>query len=203
MVSDHAPGHAALSCPEQPRRTDAAAAAHPSYGAEAPAGGGRVHLREDTCGLLVLRSYRSFSMVLIDLGLRIAIWSGSIDAVSSDFATLQGIVRALVTPLVALAVGVVVRASVTPLAWGLAMVFVIVTNPEMSPPPKRNTLLTRLFDQGRVAIAYRPLRWTTSVRDQAVQSLGGTGKVLLYADAALRGLAVLVFRVFVASIFLT
>lgn len=73
----------------------------------------------------------------------------------------------------------------------------------MSPPPKRNTLLTRLFDQGRVAIAYRPLRWTTSVRDQAVQSLGGTGKVLLYADAALRGLAVLVFRVFVASIFLT
>ncbi len=155
----------------------------------------------DAVGLLALRWYRSFSMVLIGLGFCIAVWSGSIDAVTSDFATPEGIVRALVTPLVALAVGIVVRASVTPLARGMALVLVIVTDPEMSPLPKRNTTMTRLFDQGRMASAYRPLRWTTSVRDQAVESLGGTGKVPLHADAVLRGLAILVFLVFIVSMF--
>jgi hypothetical protein len=52
-------------------------------------------------------------------------------------------------------------------------------------------------------LAARPLRWTTSARDQAVRSLGGTGKVLFYADAALRGRAILAFLVFVSSVFRT
>jgi hypothetical protein len=138
-------------------------------------------------------------MLLIGLGACIVIWSQSVDTVDNSLSTPESIVRALVTPLAALALGIIVRVSVTPLAWGLAWIFVAVTNPEMTPPPQRATWWTRLADQARMASAYRPLRWTTSVRDAAVEDLGRTGRVLLYVDGALRGLTVLAWLVFLIS----
>ncbi|WP_395659764.1 hypothetical protein [Nocardioides sp.] len=152
---------------------------------------------KDAVVVLVLRCYRSFSMVLVGLGACIATWAHSVDDLDQAFVSPEAIMRALVTPLAALAVGIVVRASVTPLAWGAAMAFVAVTNPEMTPPPRRDTAWTRLSDQARMASAYRPLRWTTSVRDAAVESLGRTGSVLQLADAVLRALAVLAWLAFV------
>jgi hypothetical protein len=154
----------------------------------------------DAVGILLLRCYRSFSLVLVGLGLCIATWSQAINNTDADLSTPGGIVHALVTPLATLAVGVVARVTVTPLAWALAMLFVAVSNPEMSPAPKRNTAWKRLMDQTRMASAYRPLRWTTSVRDAAVESLGTTGRVLYYAEGVLRAMAALTGVLWVVSI---
>jgi hypothetical protein len=154
----------------------------------------------DAVGLLLLRCYRTLSLVLIGLGSCIAVWSRSIDSVEEGLTTAEGILHALVTPLAALALGIAVRISVTPLAWGTACIFAWVTNSEMTPPPRRNTWWNRLMDQTRMASAYRALRWTTSVRDAAVASLGRTGQVLLYTDLTLRVLAALTVVVFVVSV---
>lgn len=154
----------------------------------------------DALGLLLLRCYRSLSLVLIGLGSCIAVWSSWVDNVADDFATPQGLLHALVTPLAGLALGLAARISVTPLAWGLAWIFVLVTNPAMVPPPKHDTAWSRLMDQARMASAYRPLRWTTSVRDAVVASLGRTGTILLYADATLRVLAGLTLVLLLLSV---
>lgn len=154
--------------------------------------------RGDAVGILVLRCYRSFSLVLIGLGMCVAIWEQAFDEGDLDLSTPDGLMHAFVTPYALLALGFLVRLSVTPVAWLLALFFVAINDPQMTPPPVRDTTWKRLMDQLRMASAYRGLRWTSSVRDAAVARLGGTGRVLVYVDGGLRvaaGLTVVLWLV--------
>ncbi|WP_395693430.1 hypothetical protein [Nocardioides sp.] len=154
----------------------------------------------DALGVLLLRCYRSLSLVIIGLGICVATWSKAFDEVDADLSTPDGIVHAFVTPFAPLALGLLVRVSVTPLAWVLAMLFVALNDPVMSPPPTRDTAWKRLMDQLRMASAYRALRWTSSVRDAAVGRLGPPGRLLVYADGVLRLVAALTIAVWLVSL---
>ncbi len=142
--------------------------------------------RFDAWAVMGLRCVRTLSVLLVMVGLTIALESRAAETISDQLSTPAGVLSSIETPLAVLVTGVLVRAVVTPLAWFAALSFVVRTSTTLAPRVPRQSLMGRWFDQFRLVGAVRMLRWTTPVRDLAMQTLGRTGERLRYLDIALK-----------------
>ncbi len=142
--------------------------------------------RRSALVLLVLRLLRSGSVALILVGAVVAVAFGRLDEESTaELVTLDGLVRALATPLVVLAVGIALRILVSPLASLAALAVVGVHRGEVTPRTERRSRFTRWRDRLRIVGGYRSLRWTIAVKHEAVDRLGATGRLLSWAEVGI------------------
>lgn len=144
----------------------------------------------DATAVLVLRCLRTASILLVVAGVAVAVATGSEDRMD-EVTSPDTVLHALVTPLAVLAVGVVLRVLIAPLAYALAAVFVLHDRRDVARPHDARSTWNRLSDRARLAGAYRALRWTNAVRDEAVDQLGPRGQLLDVAATVLRWLTAL------------
>jgi hypothetical protein len=154
----------------------------------------------DAVALLLLWCLRSLSLLLVAVGACIGTTSGTIDSLADGLATPGDVIRSLLTPLMVLVVGILLRATLAPLAWGLAFAFVLTRGADVAPTPSGRSLVNRWSERARLAGAFRALRWTTAVRDLAVTGSGTTGVRLRYADLGLRSAALVAGVLFVVLV---
>lgn len=135
--------------------------------------------RRDAVVVLGLRVLRRGSLLVIPLGATVAVLAGtSEERLGAQFDTVSGWLHSLLSPLWLLAIGILLRLAVAPLAY-LVAVGVAVSGPcDVRQRPDRRTSWSRLTDLFRVAGGLRALRWTRSARDVAVALSGGLGRVL-------------------------
>lgn len=144
----------------------------------------------DATAVLVLRCLRTASILLVVAGVAVAVATGSEDRMD-EVTSPDTVLPALATPLAVLAVGVVLRVLIAPLAYALAAAFVLHDRRHLTRRHDARSTWSRLSDRARLAGAYRALRWTNAVRDEAVDRLGRRGQHLDVAATALRWLTAL------------
>jgi hypothetical protein len=137
----------------------------------------------DATGVLLLRCLRTGSILLVVAGVAVAVATRSEDRID-EATSPDTLLPALATPLAVLAVGVVLRVLVAPIAYGAAALFVVRADRHVTRPDDRRSAWHRLVDRTRLAGSYRALRWTLAVRDEAVDRLGRRGRVLDTAATA-------------------
>lgn len=136
--------------------------------------------------VLVLRLMRAGSITVILAGAAVASAFGGLDEeTAGELASVGGLVRALATPLMVLAAGIVLRLLVGPLAYLAALAVVGIHRGEVTPSDERRRPFTRWRDRLRVVGGYRSLRWTIAVKHEAVDRLGATGRLLSWAEAGI------------------
>ncbi len=147
--------------------------------------------------LLLWACRRAFWPLLL-LGVAVAIALGSFEEGSTaELATPGELVRALLSPLAGVAAAVLLRIAVAWLALLAAWPLSRWVRPE-GPRPWRQ-VYRDWIDRWRLAQAYRSLRWTWGVRDEATARLGRLGRRLALAgplaSAATLGAALVVVAV--------
>jgi hypothetical protein len=132
------------------------------------------------------------------VGLGVAVLSGLFDEhLASNFDSASAFVHALLSPLWLLALGLLLRLAVAPVAYALALLVVLAARVEVVGGPDPVSRWSRVMDLGRVAGGMRALRWTTPVRDDAAAKLGRPGRVLRVAELVLGWLVVLAWTALV------
>lgn len=147
----------------------------------------------DAIAVLVLRSVRTSSWLVLAIGLIIAWVTGQATRIA-ELNTVTGLVDSLRTPLVVVACGLVIRFLLAPAAWLLAF-RAMMRVPHGGDLPAGTGLTWT--DVMRTADGWRALRWTLDVRRQAVEQLGDLGQVLRLAETALRFATGLAFALFI------
>lgn len=147
----------------------------------------------DAIALLVLRSVRTASWLVLAIGLCIAYATGQATRIA-ELNTAVGLVEALRTPLVVVACGLVVRFLLAPAAWLLAFRAMQRAPDDGALPAGTGLSWTDLM---RTADGWRALRWTLDVRQRAVDELGDLGRLLRLTEIALRFATGLAFALFV------
>jgi hypothetical protein len=131
----------------------------------------------DAVALLSLRVLRTTSLALISWGAAIATAFAGYDHLTDRIATPSALLGSLLTPFAVLALGVILRVLVAPLAYFVSLVFIGVSSLDITSVNDRRGWWGKMTDRIRLAGAYRSLRWTNAVKDEAVASLGRPGMV--------------------------
>ncbi len=139
----------------------------------------------DATAILLLQCLRTASILLVVAGVAVAVATGSEDRMD-EVTSPETMLHALVTPLAVLAVGVLLRLLLAPVAYALAAAFVVHDGRHLTREVDARSTWNRLVDRVRLAGAYRALRWTLAVRDEAVDRLGRRGQALDRAATVLR-----------------
>lgn len=154
--------------------------------------------RWDAWAVLGLRVARRLALLLIPVGLGVAVLSGLFDErLASNFDSVSAYVHALLSPLWLLALGLLLRLAIAPVAYLLALLAALSARVEVVGGPARVSRWSRVMDFGRVAGGLRALRWTTPVRDDAAARLGQPGRLLRVAELTLGWLVVLAWATLV------
>lgn len=150
--------------------------------------------RRPAVALLLLRSFRTGSNATVVLGAAIGVLGDRFDdRTAEEFTTVSGFFRALLTPLMVLAVGLAMRTLVGPVAYLTALLVVTADHGDVVPTSDSRGRFSRSRDRLRLAGAYRSLRWTLAVKREATGRLGRLGRRLFALEVVMNillGLAV-------------
>ncbi|HEX3223999.1 MAG TPA: hypothetical protein VHR35_15655 [Nocardioides sp.] len=155
----------------------------------------------DAWVLLCLRCARRVAVLLIPLGCCVAVLSGLFDdRLASHFATVGAFLNALVSPLWLLAVGILLRLAIAPMAYTAALLVVVAGRVEVVGGSGTTSRWSRFIDAFRVAGGLRALRWTSAVCDEAAARLGVAGRLLRLTEQILGWLVVVAWAAFVVVV---
>lgn len=133
----------------------------------------------DALVVLGLRVVRRTALIVVPLGATVALLAGTAeDRLASSFTSIPGFLDSLLSPLWLLAIGVLLRLAVAPLAYLAALVVAAVGPRDVRQTPDSRGAWSRFNDLFRVAGGLRALRWTIAVRDEAVTLAGSPGRLL-------------------------
>jgi hypothetical protein len=134
----------------------------------------------DSLAILVLRLFRVLSGLLIVTGFVVAAAAGALTPEGvRDLQSPLTILHALLTPLAVLALGIVLRFVVSWIALLLALA--LADNHYLAVADQ----ISRWHgwnDRFQIARAYRALRWTWAVRDEATERVGTVGRILAVTE---------------------
>lgn len=169
--------------------------------------------RFDPVAVLVLWCARKAFLPLLWLGMIFATLSGRSDEIDeagglSDYmASRDGageMVAAVLSPLIIVFLAFGLRILVAGLALAFAYPLTTWTQPADYAHGRTSRSRTRLWsDRWHMARAYRSLRSTWVVRQEAVERLGDLGQQLVRCRAVLRWASIVLFIVYLATIVLT
>ncbi len=156
--------------------------------------------RFDATVLLLLWCLRKTSYPLLWIGIIGAMITGRFNEnLVADLDTVGEILRAVLSPLVGIALALMVRVLVGILGFALAYPLSRSNTSTDYAHGRRTRNSIRLWqDRLHLTRAYRSLRWTWIVRAEAVTRLGDTGRRLALCDPVLRWLGAALFIVLVS-----
>lgn len=133
----------------------------------------------DALLILGLRVVRRAALVLLPVGVGVALASGiSEDRLSTQFDTVSGWLQSLLSPLWLLAIAVLLRLAVVPVAYLAALGAALLGPCHVEVTPEGRSRWSVFGDRFRVAGGLRAFRWTVAARDVAVGLVGGVGTLL-------------------------
>lgn len=146
----------------------------------------------DALVVLGLRVLRRGTWLLFPVGACVALLAGvSEEGLSTRYDSVFEWLHALTSPLWLLAVAVLLRLAVAPVAYVASLSVAILGPRGVSRTTDDRSRWSRWGDLLRVAGGLRALRWTLAVRDEAVSRSGRRGRVLQVFEAVTGGLILL------------